>query len=55
MVQYSDKMEVIYLKLYSVYGRGCISGIKRLTYLQDWMARKATGRVRRLGEWTSKE
>jgi hypothetical protein len=37
-------LEVICWKLYSVYGRGCISGIKRLTYWQDWMARKATGR-----------
>src|ERR1700694_2110522 len=48
-------LEVIYLKLYSVYGRGCISGIKRLTYWQDWMVRKATARGRRQGEMTSKK
>jgi hypothetical protein len=33
----------------------CISGIKKPTYWQDWMARKVEGRSRRLGEMTSKK
>jgi hypothetical protein len=50
-----NRLEVMYLKLYSVYDHGCISGTKKLTYWQDWLARKATARGRRRGEVTSKK